>query len=63
MKSTTFTSETSILVILPDDELIKFDDVTKVTVKGTTIYVHRNKFGYDDVVKLENVQNFNKYTA
>lgn len=58
MKTTKYTVETAILVVEPDDMITKFDDVTKVVVKGSTIYVHRNKSGFDDIVKMENVVKF-----
>lgn len=61
MKSTTFASETAILIKLPYDEIHFFDDVTKVVAKGSTLYVHRNKSGYDDVVKLENVIGYEQH--
>lgn len=60
MKNATFASETSILINLQNDVIIKFDDVTKVVAKGTTLYVHRNKSGFDDVIKMENVIRFQK---
>lgn len=58
MKTTKYAVETAILVVEPEDMITKFDDVTKVVVKGSTIYVHRNKSGFDDVVKMENVVKF-----
>lgn len=58
MKNTKYAVETTILVVEPDDMITKFDDVTKVVIKGSTIYVHRNKSGFDDVIKMENVIRF-----
>ncbi len=63
MKNTTFVSETSILITLPDDEIQFFDDVTKIIVRGSTLYIHRSHFlpDFDDVVKIENAINYAQY--
>ena len=63
MKNTTFASETAILIKLPDDEILLFNDVTKVVAKGSTLYIHRSQFqpDFDDVVKIENAISYEQY--
>lgn len=63
MKNTTFASETAILIKLPDDEILLFNDVTKVVAKGSTLYIHRSHFqpDHDDVVKIENAISYEQY--
>lgn len=64
-KNTTFSNETSILVSDHDDGITLYDKVAKIIFKGSKIYIHRNYYGFDSVIKFnkDDIEKISIYKA